>query len=109
MQGFVCWQFRAAFALFFVIAGAFGQSNTGSLAGRVTDTSEGVIPGAKVVVTNDLTGVTTITTTTGEGLYQFPSLAVGSYTIQVEHPGFRALRQTGITLAIATRASVDLR
>ncbi len=67
-----------------------------------------MVAGATVVAQNDATGVSTTATTTPEGFYSFPSLPVGSYTVQVEHPGFKMLRQSGIVIAIATRASLDL-
>src|SRR4051812_10351572 len=86
----------------------WGQSDTGSLAGRVTDPSGGAVSGAKVTLTNDATGVALPSTTNPEGLYEYPSAPVGTYTIQVEQPGFKRLRQGNLTVAIARRLSLDL-
>ena len=85
---------------------AFAQSDNGSLSGRVTDASDAVVAGAKVSITNDATGVTIPATTNQDGIFQYPSLPVGSYTVEAEHPGFKRTRQTGIRIDVATRASI---
>lgn len=108
MSGLALSPSRALVTLLLASVLAVAQSNTGSLSGRVTDPSEAVVTGAKVTVTNDETGVAVSTTTNSEGLYQFLSLPVGAYTIQVEHPGFRLTRQTGIRIDVATRDSVNI-
>ena len=87
---------------------AFAQSDNGSLSGRVTDSSEAVVAGAKVSITNEATGVTIPATTNQDGIFQYPSLPVGSYTVEAEHPGFKRTRQTGIRIDVATRASIVL-
>ena len=71
---------RALFVLFFAVAGCFAQS-TSSISGAVTDSSGAVIPGAAVTVTNEETGVVNRQTTTDSGLFSFPALPVGVYTI----------------------------
>jgi len=45
---------------------------TGSLSGRVTDSSGAAVPGASVVMQNLATGVQQTAATKHEGLYQFP-------------------------------------
>lgn len=97
--------------LLFIAAGAFllwSQSDTGSLAGRITDPSGGAVAGAKVTLTNDATGVTLPTTTNGEGLYEYASVPVGTYTIQVEQPGFKRLSHGNLAVAIARRLTINL-
>jgi len=58
---------------------AFAQYGA-SIQGTVTDKSGAVVSGAKVTVTNEQTGVTQTTTTTGTGLFRTPGLPPGSYT-----------------------------
>ncbi|HZI33317.1 MAG TPA: carboxypeptidase-like regulatory domain-containing protein, partial [Candidatus Binatia bacterium] len=64
--------------------------------------------GAKVTLTNDATGVALASTTNPEGLYEYASVPVGTYTIQVEQPGFKRLRQDNLNVAIARRLNLDL-
>jgi hypothetical protein len=62
---------------------------TGALGGRVTDQSGAVVPGASVVVQNLETGVKQSAETDHTGLYRFPVLMPGSYSIRASSKGFR--------------------
>ena len=68
---------------------AVGQ-NTGQLRGRITDPSQNVISGAKVEVVNVETNISRTTVSNGAGIYSFPLLSTGSYTLSVLAPGFKA-------------------
>lgn len=84
------------------------QLSTGSMSGTITDTSGAVIPGANVVVTQTTTGRSLEVVTTEAGLYAFPSLEVGPYTLTVEKTGFKKLEQSNIVVSISARAAVDV-
>jgi hypothetical protein len=73
-------------------------SITGSISGVVTDPSGAVIPGVQVTALNTGTGLRQTVVTDTKGFYEFPALAVGAYELQVERPGFRAFRQTGLVI-----------
>jgi hypothetical protein len=62
---------------------------TGALGGRVTDPSGAVVPGAAVVVQNLGTGVKLSAETNHTGLYQFPVVMPGTYSIAASRGGFR--------------------
>ena len=67
------WSSRALFTLvlLFSLAGAArAQFETASVVGTVRDTSGGVVPDAKVTLTNTATGVSVTRNTTGEGAYE---------------------------------------
>lgn len=68
---------------------ASGQTITAAITGSVGDPTGAVIPNATVTATNTETQVKTNTTTNGEGLYTFPFLRIGPYTITVESKGFK--------------------
>jgi len=90
----------------FLSAMVFGQSGA-SLTGTVTDTSEAVLPGATVTVTNNDTGVVSRATANNAGIYNFPSLQVGPYNVVVEAPGFsRTVRE--IRLAVGAQARLNI-
>jgi len=72
-----------------VLLSAQNVVSTGSLSGRVTDQSGAVLPGASVVVQNLATGVKLTAKTNRSGLYRFPSVMPGSYTITADREGFR--------------------
>jgi hypothetical protein len=62
---------------------------TGALSGRATDQSGAVVPGASVIVQNLDTGVKQSAETNHKGLYRFPVLTPGSYSIEASLKGFR--------------------
>jgi hypothetical protein len=62
---------------------------TGSLGGSVTDPSGALVSGAEVVVRNLATGVQQSAQTNHNGLYQFPVVMPGAYSITASLKGFR--------------------
>jgi hypothetical protein len=68
---------------------AFAQATGGTLRGTVKDSTGAVVPDAVVTTTNEATGSKFDTVTSSAGLYSFPNLLVGSYTVSVEHTGFK--------------------
>jgi hypothetical protein len=83
------------------------QLSTGSMSGTITDASGAAVPNAKVTARQDNTGLTIDTVTTDAGLYVFPNLNVGPYTLIVEAPGFKKLSRANIVIAIGNRSVVD--
>ena len=65
------------------------QDATGRIVGNVTDQSGASIAGAKVTVQNTATGSIQETESDKDGFYQVLSLSIGTYTVTVEHGGFR--------------------
>ena len=53
------------------------QVEQGAISGLVTDSTGAVVPKAKVTATNQATGVTATSETTGEGYYKLPYLCPG--------------------------------
>ncbi|MBN8733088.1 MAG: carboxypeptidase regulatory-like domain-containing protein [Acidobacteria bacterium] len=92
----------------FTAAALPAQTSTSAISGTITDATGGVVPSAKVSVTNDATGAVNRQETTPSGLFSFASLPVGLYTVAVEQPGFKTARRTGITLTVGTPVTVDI-
>ena len=65
------------------------QTSTSEITGTVRDATGAVVPGSNVTAVNEATGVTFKQTTTAAGLYAFPGLASGSYTVSAEMQGFK--------------------
>src|SRR2546427_12643143 len=73
-----------------------GASTTGSINGRVSDSSGGVLPGVTVTVTSSsMMGVQSSVTDSG-GNYRFPPLPPGTYTGTLELPGVNTLKRENI-------------
>jgi Carboxypeptidase regulatory-like domain/TonB-dependent Receptor Plug Domain len=88
----------------------YGQADTSSASGTITDSSGALIPNAKVVIHNEATGAERTATTNAGGAYTVPNLAPGSYTVRVEASGFQTAVRSGNHLDpnIGSRIDVSL-
>ncbi len=86
---------------------SFAQGNA-SIAGVVSDSSNAVVPGAAVTLTNTGTARQQMATTDSGGRYTFSGLPVGDYRIDVALSGFKKMAQTGINLTVAQALTVNL-
>ncbi len=68
--------------------GAFGQAETGSINGVVTDKSGAVVVGATVTATSADTGFVRSATTKSAGEYAITNLPPQTYDVTIEAPGF---------------------
>jgi hypothetical protein len=97
------------FALLFTgFTGAALAQSTSSLNGTVTDATGAAIPNAKVVVTNQATGVTSSTKTDGAGAYLFPSLPIGIYRIEITVTSFETALISDLKLPVATSVTQNI-
>src|SRR5246127_2623878 len=67
------------------------QSNSGSIAGVVTDPSGAVIPGASVSIQNPVSAYSRTTTTDTTGHFRFPNLPFNPYHLTVTKDGFASV------------------
>ncbi len=77
---------------------AFGQSASGSISATVTDASGAIIPKAQVILKTEATNVTRETVTNGSGIFYFPAVSPGSYTVTVVASGFTSWEESGIII-----------
>src|SRR3989442_561811 len=84
------------------------QTGVGRIVGKITDSSNAVIAGAKVVVRNTNTQVESETTTTDSGDYRFPSLPVGSYIVCISHPGFQTSERGDLRVVLGQSLTLDI-
>lgn len=82
-------------------------ATTGTLTGTVTDSSGGVVPNAKVTITDQNTHTQSTTTTNSRGSFAMPGLSVGTYTVMVSKLGFKTYAVTGIALHPAQVVTVN--
>jgi hypothetical protein len=95
----------ASAALFFLAIPLLAQ--TALVAGRVSDATGAVVPGANIKITNVATSVTRNTQTNADGYWAIPLLPPGGYSIAVEQKGFKTIKRSGITLEVDQRAEID--
>src|SRR5436190_16623187 len=79
----------------------------GEITGEVKDPSNAIVPGATVTATNTATNAVRSTVTNEAGIYGFPGLIPGKYSVKVELPGFQALVRNNIELQVQQVARVD--
>src|SRR2546428_7030882 len=85
------------------VLGALAASaqEAGVILGVVKDTSGGVVPNAKITVTNADTSASRTVTTGDDGAYRVPGLQPGHYSVKIEASGFQTQTVTGLTLNVA--------
>ena len=74
------------------------QAFRASIIGRVTDSTDAAIPGARVKIVRTETNESAETTSDAFGSYSFAFLSPGRYRLTATAPGFRTLEQNGILL-----------
>jgi hypothetical protein len=84
--------------LFSLFPSAARAQTTATISGTVEDPFGAVIPGAQVTLTNQETNESRRVQSNGAGLYAFPSLVPGTYSLKVSAKGFQAKQVTGIVL-----------
>ena len=85
---------------------AFGQTS-GDITGEVKDQSGAAAPNATVTATNADTNVARTTNTNDAGIYSFPGLIPGKYSVKVVAKGFESITKTNIELQVQQTARVD--
>ena len=86
---------------------SMGQVLYGSLVGNVTDQSQGAVRGAQVTIVNQETNLRRTTTTNDVGLYSFPNISSGRYSVTVKIAGFSDFVRTDIPVAVNSSVRVD--
>jgi hypothetical protein len=80
----------------------------GSISGAIKDPSGAAVAQATVSLLNATTGVQQSAITDGLGTYSFPVLPIGTYILEVNHPGFKPYRRTGIALDANSALHIDI-
>ena len=105
-------RFGALFALAILflaaIAGNAQISGTGSIQGTVSDSTGAVIANASVTLTNDATQVNRAVNSGRDGLYSFPNIDIGTYTLAVTSPGFKTYNQERIILEVGSSIGINV-
>ena len=95
--------------LLLTFAAILPAQTSGSIEGTLTDSSGAAIPGAKVQIRQQQSGVLTQTETNATGYFLANNLPLGTYEISVNQQGFKAFSVSGIPLDAATRVRRDIK
>jgi hypothetical protein len=91
------------------LAPAMAQVQTGSIRVRTTDEQNAVMPGvgvtisSPVLVSGTLSGVTD-----ASGVYRFPSLVPGIYTVRIELQGFQSVLRENVAVTVGQTVPIEL-
>jgi hypothetical protein len=102
-----CLVFVAVAGILFASTPSFAQFRS-AIEGNVVDSSGAAVAGAQVVLTNQDNGVSVTATSNETGLFRFPSLGLGKYTLTATKAGFQTVKQENIALAAEETRTVPL-
>lgn len=96
--------------VFFSLFGpvATSQTNTSVMEGLVADPAGGVIGDCSVVLTSVSTATALTTRTNEDGIFVFPAIPVGSYTLKVVKTGFKTYERTDFRVTLGQRATQNV-
>ena len=79
-----------------------------SVTGRVTDEQGALVNAAQIKMIGLDTGVAYNAATNSDGIYTFPSLPIGAYTLEATVPGFQTYLQRGILLRVNDQVQINI-
>jgi len=85
---------------------ALAQSSTGRLTGTVS-TPDGVLPGATVTATDNGTGREQTIVTNESGIFTFPQLDPGTYTVKITASGFKTFIANEVKIDVGREYTLD--
>ncbi len=89
-------------------AKALAQGETTSaIVGQVRDTTDAVVPGAIVTITNHETGLKRTARTDDAGRFNFPQLKPGTYSVRAEARGFDPGQNDNVISGLGQKQTVD--
>lgn len=84
------------------------QVVTGTISGRVTDTSGAVVPGTAIQIQNLDTGFSRTIEADASGRYAIQNLPLGIYSVTAQRDGFQTAVRRGITLTVGSEAVINI-
>src|SRR3954463_12489528 len=79
----------------------------GSIFGKVTDPSGGVLPGVTVTVAGSGLQQPLVGVTSENGTYQFPSVPIGTYSVTFELASFKKSVRQDVAIQTGFNAQID--
>ncbi|MEP6945899.1 MAG: carboxypeptidase regulatory-like domain-containing protein [Acidobacteriota bacterium] len=107
---FRLWPAGVGLLLIFGVTATYSQSQAldAQIEGVVSDPNGSVVPNALVTAINGQTGAKRAATTNADGIFRFPILTLGMYTIIAESPKFKRSERRGVELSAGQTAWIDI-
>jgi hypothetical protein len=87
---------------------AIAQVQTGSILVRAADEQGAMVPGVTVTISSPVLVAGSMTAVTDAGgVYRFPSLVPGTYSIKMELTGFRTIMRDNVVVLVGQTTPVD--
>ncbi|MGA7830388.1 MAG: carboxypeptidase-like regulatory domain-containing protein [Terracidiphilus sp.] len=83
-------------AVFLLLIPAAYAQTTSSISGTVLDSAGALVPGAKVTLTDEASKAIRVSTSNGQGFFDFVAVQPATYSVSIAKPGFEAWTVTGI-------------
>src|SRR5258705_917527 len=87
---------------------AIAQSDRGTLAGTIIDSSGAVVSGVAIAATGVDTGTKYNTTSSSSGAYRIQDMKLGAYNVKVAVTGFKTAERTGVVIQVNTVSALDI-
>src|SRR5258706_2721842 len=87
---------------------AVAQSDRGTLAGTIVDSSGAVVSGAAITATGVETGTTYNSTSSSSGAYRILDMKLGAYNVKVTGTGFKTAERTGVVIQVNSVSSLEI-
>jgi hypothetical protein len=91
-----------------IVGTAAAQSDRGSIAGSVVDSTGAGVAGAAITIKGADTGSVYKTVSGSTGSYRINDVAIGRYNVTVEAKGFKTSLQQGVVIEISTVAALNI-
>lgn len=90
-----------------LLAGFANAQTTGEIYGKAVDKSGAVVPGVTVTLSSPALLAPQVAVTSGTGVYRFPSIPIGTYSVKFELSGFTTVLRSGVSLVIGQNAQIN--
>ena len=80
---------------------------TGAIKGTVFDASSSVVQNAQVTIVSEATGVSRTGSTDSSGVFRFPLLTPGAYSVTIDASGFKKETAQSVDVVVSETAVVD--
>src|SRR5271168_4158880 len=87
----------------------YAQQNVGTVTGTVHDQSGAIVQGVSVVLRESATDSATTTVSSDLGIYTFPRLAIGTYSMTASAVGFKTVSANAVRVISGATTTLDIR
>ena len=100
--------FKVSLLLAFWMSGAHAQvAGTGTIQGSISDSTGAVIPGAAITLTDLSTQTKRSAKADTSGVFVFPNIEIGTYSLVISMQGFKTYQQNNIVLEVGSNIAVN--